>query len=95
MAPLGGGVVEMLTRRCSIEAASGAPIGRWFRARGEEIGVEVGVVDNGGTRRGDTVLDTKVSRDQTSTRELGISVFRYGAINEHVLIVHPLATRSR
>jgi hypothetical protein len=31
MAPLGGGVVEMATQRCSTEVASGAPMGRWFR----------------------------------------------------------------
>jgi hypothetical protein len=31
---------------------------------------------------------------ETSTRNLGVSVFSSSAINEHVLIVHPLATRS-
>jgi hypothetical protein len=48
MAPLGSGAVEMATRRRSAEAAGGAPMGRWFRARGGEIGVRVGAVDNGG-----------------------------------------------
>jgi hypothetical protein len=46
--PLGGRVAETATRRCSIEAASGAPMGRWFRARGGEIGAGVDAVDNGG-----------------------------------------------
>jgi hypothetical protein len=32
MAPLGGGVVEMVTRRRSKEATGGAPMGRWFQA---------------------------------------------------------------
>jgi hypothetical protein len=48
MATLGGRVAEMATRRRSIEAASGALMGRWFRVRGREIGAEVGAVDNGG-----------------------------------------------
>jgi hypothetical protein len=47
------------------------------------------------TMRGDTILNTKVCWDRTSTRNLGVSVFEFGAINEHVLIVRPLATRSR
>jgi hypothetical protein len=46
--PLGGRVAETATRRCSIEAASGAPMGRWFRVRGGEIGAGVDAVDNGG-----------------------------------------------
>jgi hypothetical protein len=49
MAILGGGAVKMATRRRSTEVAGGALIGRWFRARGGEIGVGVGAVDNGGT----------------------------------------------
>jgi hypothetical protein len=48
MMPLGGGVAQMATRRCSTEAVGGAPMGRWFRAEGEEIGAGVGAVDNGG-----------------------------------------------
>jgi hypothetical protein len=48
IAPLGGGVAETATRWFSIEAASGAPMGRWFRARGGEIGAGVDAVDNGG-----------------------------------------------
>jgi hypothetical protein len=48
MAPLGGGAVEMATRRHSIEAVGVAPMGRWFQMRGWEIGAEVGAVDNGG-----------------------------------------------
>jgi hypothetical protein len=48
MAPLGGGATEMATRRHSIEAVRGAPIGRWFWVRGREIGSGVGVMDNGG-----------------------------------------------
>jgi hypothetical protein len=34
MAPLGGRATEMTTRRRSIEAVGGAPMGRWFRVRG-------------------------------------------------------------
>jgi hypothetical protein len=48
MAPLGGGAAEMITRQRSTEAASGAPMGRWFRVRRGEIGVRVGAMDNGG-----------------------------------------------
>jgi hypothetical protein len=33
------------------------------------------------------------ARTETSTRNLGDSVFRSGAINEHVLIIWPLAIR--
>jgi hypothetical protein len=47
------------------------------------------------TRREDTIFGTKVYRDRTSTRNLGVSIFRSGAINENVLIVCPLTTRSR
>jgi hypothetical protein len=47
MVSLGGGTVEMATRRRSTEATGGAPMGRWLRARGGDIGVGVGVVDNG------------------------------------------------
>jgi hypothetical protein len=47
MAPLGGRATEMTTRRCSIEAVGGAPMGRWFRVRGE-IGTGMGAMDNGG-----------------------------------------------
>jgi hypothetical protein len=32
MAPLGDGVAEMATRRCSTEATDGSPMWRWFRA---------------------------------------------------------------
>jgi hypothetical protein len=32
MAPLGGGAVEMATRRRSIEVADGALMGTWFQA---------------------------------------------------------------
>jgi hypothetical protein len=46
MAPLGGGAAEMVKRRCSIEATGGAPMGRWFWARGKEIGARVGVMGN-------------------------------------------------
>jgi hypothetical protein len=48
MAPLAGGPAEMATRQRSTEAVGGAPMGRWFRARGEEIRVGVGAVDNVG-----------------------------------------------
>jgi hypothetical protein len=48
MAPLGGGPAEMVTRQRSTETVGGAPMGRWFRARGEEIRVGVGAVDNVG-----------------------------------------------
>jgi hypothetical protein len=48
MAPLGGRAAEMAGRRRSTVAAGGAPMARWFRARGGEIRVEVGAVDNGG-----------------------------------------------
>jgi hypothetical protein len=47
MASLRGGAMEMATRRRFIEAVGGAPMGRWFRARGGEIGVRVSAVDNG------------------------------------------------
>jgi hypothetical protein len=47
MASLGGGAIKMVTRQRSIEAVGGAPMGRWFRARGGEIGGGVCVVDNG------------------------------------------------
>jgi hypothetical protein len=49
MAPLGGGVAEMATRRRSTEATGGAPIGRWFRVQGGEIEAGVGAVDNEGS----------------------------------------------
>jgi hypothetical protein len=48
MMSLEGGAAEMATRRHSIEAAGGAPMGRWFRASGGEIGAGVDAVDNGG-----------------------------------------------
>jgi hypothetical protein len=41
MAPLGGGAVEMATRRRSTEVADGALMGTWFQARGGEIGARV------------------------------------------------------
>jgi hypothetical protein len=44
----GGGAAEMATQRRSIEVTGGALMGTWFQARGGEIGVRVGVVDNGG-----------------------------------------------
>jgi hypothetical protein len=47
MMPLRGGATEMTTRRCSIEVADGALMGRWFWVRGE-IGARVGVVENEG-----------------------------------------------
>jgi hypothetical protein len=49
MVSLGGGAADMATRRHSTEAAGGTLMGRWFRARGVEIGARMGVVDNGGT----------------------------------------------
>jgi hypothetical protein len=48
MTPLGGGAAEMAIQQRSKEAAGGAPMGRWFRMRGGEIGVRVGTVDNRG-----------------------------------------------
>jgi hypothetical protein len=39
--------MKMATRRRSTEVASGALMGRWFRAQGGEIGARVGAVDNG------------------------------------------------
>jgi hypothetical protein len=48
MAPLRDRVAKMTTRRCSTEAFNGALMGRWFRARGGEIGAEVGAVDSEG-----------------------------------------------
>jgi hypothetical protein len=48
MMPLGGGAVEMVTQQRSTEAVGGALMGRWFWARGWEIGAEVGAMDNGG-----------------------------------------------
>jgi hypothetical protein len=48
MTSLGGGAAKMARRHHSTEAVGGAPMGRWFRARGEKIGAEVGVMDNGG-----------------------------------------------
>jgi hypothetical protein len=48
MMPLGGGAVEMVTQQRSTEAVDGALMGRWFWARGWEIGAEVGAMDNGG-----------------------------------------------
>jgi hypothetical protein len=48
MTPHRGRAAEMLIRWCSIEATGGAPMGRWFRERGGEIGVGVGVMDNVG-----------------------------------------------
>jgi hypothetical protein len=41
MTPFRGGAVEMVTRRHSTEATGGAPMRRWFLARGGEIGVRV------------------------------------------------------
>jgi hypothetical protein len=38
----------MATRRCSIEAAGGAPMERWFRTRGGDNEARVGAVDNEG-----------------------------------------------
>jgi hypothetical protein len=38
----------MATCRRSIEAAGGAPMERWFRARGGDNEARVGAVDNGG-----------------------------------------------
>jgi hypothetical protein len=32
MAPLEDGATKMATRRCSIEATGGSPMGRWFQA---------------------------------------------------------------
>jgi hypothetical protein len=46
MTPLGGRATEMATRQCSSEAAGGASMGRWFWARGGEIGTGLGAVDN-------------------------------------------------
>jgi hypothetical protein len=48
MTSLGGEAVEMATRWRSTEAVGGAPIGRWFRVQGGEIGAGVGALDNGG-----------------------------------------------
>jgi hypothetical protein len=48
MVPLGGRTVEMTTRQRSTEVAGGAQMGRWLWARGGDIGVGVGAVDNGG-----------------------------------------------
>jgi hypothetical protein len=48
MTPLRDRAIEMATRQRSTEAPGGAPMGRWFWARGGEIGAKVGVVDNGG-----------------------------------------------
>jgi hypothetical protein len=48
IAPLGSGAAEMARRQRSTEAAGGAPMGRWFRAREGEIGAGVGAVENGG-----------------------------------------------
>jgi hypothetical protein len=48
MTPLRGGVVEMTIRQHSTEVVDGAPMGRWFRERGEGIGAGVGAMDNGG-----------------------------------------------
>jgi hypothetical protein len=45
---LGGGAGEMAIRWRSTETIGGAMMGRWFQARGGEIGAEVGAVDNGG-----------------------------------------------
>jgi hypothetical protein len=46
---------------------------------------------------GGTLLYTKWSTGtEISTREeLGVSVFRSGAVNEHVLFNHPFTTRSQ
>jgi hypothetical protein len=38
----------MVTRRCSIEATGGAPMERWFWARGGDNEARVGAVDNKG-----------------------------------------------
>jgi hypothetical protein len=46
------------------------------------------------TRKGDTILSTKVCQDLTSTRNLRVSVFRSDTVDKHVLIVRPLAPRS-
>jgi hypothetical protein len=51
LTPLGGRATKMGTRRRSIEAVDGAPMGRWFRAQGGGIGVGLGAVDNGGCSR--------------------------------------------
>jgi hypothetical protein len=48
MAPLRGGAMEMATGLCSIEVTSGASMGRWFEARGGEIGARVDAVNIGG-----------------------------------------------
>jgi hypothetical protein len=48
MVPLGCRAAEMAKQRRSTEAAGGASMGRWFQARGGEIGVGVGAVENGG-----------------------------------------------
>jgi hypothetical protein len=42
------GAAEMATRRCSTEAAGGAPMERWFWVRGCEIRARVGAGDNEG-----------------------------------------------
>jgi hypothetical protein len=47
MAPLGGATAEMSTRRRSTKVDDGAPMGRWFWARGGEIGTGVSAIDNG------------------------------------------------
>jgi hypothetical protein len=47
MAPLGGRAAVMATRWCTTNAVGGASMGRWFWARGGEIGAVVGAVDNG------------------------------------------------
>jgi hypothetical protein len=46
MTPLVDRAAEMVTQRCSSEVAGGAPMERWFRTRGGEIGTGVSAVDN-------------------------------------------------
>jgi hypothetical protein len=47
---------------------------------------------------GDTILGTKWSagtKISTGEKTSGVSIFRSGAVNEHVLVIHPFTTRSR
>jgi hypothetical protein len=48
MTLLEGGAAELVTRRRLIEAVGGASMGRWFLARGGQIGAGVGALDNRG-----------------------------------------------
>jgi hypothetical protein len=42
-----GATAKMSTRRRSTKVDDGAPMGRWFWARGGEIGTGVSAIDNG------------------------------------------------